>query len=155
MMAGDLYFQMAGSTSASFLVEVDGKEVGRFTEVDGLQIELEVESYTEGGNNEYVHQFASRLTWPNLTFKAGITNDDALLSWFDASVGTMTLRSEGVERDSAAVTLLSASGQRLRSWELYDAMPVRWSGPSLASDANEVPTEELEVTHHGFRSVTF
>lgn len=154
-MSFDHLFQTVGSTSASFLVEVDGQPVGRFTEVDGLQIELEVESYTEGGNNEFVHQFASRLNWPNLTFKRGVTNDDALLAWFDASVGTHTLRDEAVERGTAAVTLLGSNGQRLRTWNLYDAMPVRWSGPTLANSATEIPTEELEVTHHGFRSLSF
>jgi phage tail-like protein len=36
-----------------------------------------------------------------------------------------------------------------------DAFPVKWQGPDFDASANEVPTEELEIAHHGFVSVTF
>ena len=46
-------------TGATFLVEVDGVEIGRFMEVTGLEVEVGVESIEEGGENGYVPQ-ASR-----------------------------------------------------------------------------------------------
>jgi hypothetical protein len=38
-------------------VEIEGILVGGFSECTGLQIETEVETYNEGGLNEYWHQF--------------------------------------------------------------------------------------------------
>ena len=41
---------------------------------------------------------------------------------------------------------------RLRKWNVVDALPVRWTGPSFASDATGAAVEELEIAHHGFRA---
>ena len=47
----------------NFLVELDGLVTGGFMEVSGLESELELESYQEGGQNDYVHQFPTRITY--------------------------------------------------------------------------------------------
>ena len=144
-----------GGSTASFLMEVDGVSVGRFAEVTGLQVEVEVETFNEGGVNGHAHHLPGRMTWPNLVLKRGITSDDNLLAWFHRSTGN-TFASEGkVERVTAAVTVVSSTGERLRSWNLIDAVPVRWTGPTLANTADEQLQEELEVAHHGFEATSF
>lgn len=142
-------------SSAKFLVEVDGVDIGRYEEVSGLTVQLEVHEYSEGGVNGHVHHFPGRMTWPNLVLKRGITNDDNLLAWFHRAAGQDFAANGSVARSTAAVTLVSAAGERLRSWELIDAVPVRWSGPTLASSSDGTPVEELEVAHHGFQAQTY
>ena len=57
-----------------FLVEIEGLVVGGFSEVTGLQVETEVETYREGGLNEYVHKLAGPTRYPsNLVLKHGMT----------------------------------------------------------------------------------
>ncbi len=41
-----------------FSVEIDGQKFDRFTAVDGLIAEWEVEEYREGGNRDFVHRLA-------------------------------------------------------------------------------------------------
>ena len=149
-------FEFAGASAATFLFEVDGIEIGRFREVAGLQVQLEVEEYAEGGEHGFVHKLPGRLTWPNLTLKRGVTNDDNLLEWLhDAAGDGMVSRKGHATRATAAVTLVGSHLVRLRTWELIDAMPVRWTGPSFASTSTDLPEEELEIAHHGFRSHAF
>ena len=153
-MADAQAVQWDGTYLSTFLVEVDGVELGRFNEVSGLQIDVEVEEYTEGGENGFVHKLPGRMKWPNLVLKRGITKEDVFMSWLHDSVGDgMATRNGKSKRTTAAVTLLGPDGvTRLRSWSVVDAMPIRWTGPSFASDSTSAAVEELEIAHHGFRA---
>lgn len=151
-MRRDHLFQDAGAVTGAFIVEIDGIPVGRFTEVEGLEVNVEVEEYAEGGMNGFSHKLPTRITYPNLVLKRGVTWENLLYDWFDAieKVGAAT---EGeVERHTLGITMISATGKRLRSWTADGAIPVRWTGPSLANSQDDVPTEELEVAHHGFEA---
>jgi len=102
-----------------FIVEVDGVELGRFREISGLQIDVEVETYTEGGENGFVHKLPGRMTWPNLVLKRGITEQDVLMNWLQDAVGDgMTQRNGKTKRTTAAIVLMSTDGQRMRSWNV-------------------------------------
>ncbi|MEO5724701.1 MAG: phage tail protein [Ilumatobacteraceae bacterium] len=136
----------------TFLVEVDSVELGRFSEISGLQVDIDVEEFTEGGENGFVHKLPGRMTWPNLVLKRGITKEDVFMKWLHDSVGDgMTSRGGKSKRTTAAITLLGADGARLRSWSVSDAMPVRWTGPNFAAGSTDSAVEELEIAHHGFR----
>ena len=151
----DHLFQSAGALSTSFLLEVDGLPIGRFSAVSGLQMSVVVETYADGGETNYEHKFPGRVTWDNLVFKRGITHDNNLFNWFEMTVGPGFMLTDSFSRATAGITMLSANGRRLRSWVVQDAFPVRWKGPDFDATAEEVPTEELEVAHHGLTSVTF
>jgi hypothetical protein len=49
-------FYNEGPTSATFIVEVDGKILGAFREVRGLGGKVEIFEVTEGGENGFVHK---------------------------------------------------------------------------------------------------
>jgi phage tail-like protein len=140
-------------TAATFLVEVDGVEIGRFTEVSGLQVDIAVEDIEEGGQNSFVHRLPGRMTWPNLVLKRGITQTDGLMDWLQKSSGEkFAAQGNKLTRSTAAITLLDSEGTRLRAWEVDGAFPIRWRGPTFAVNSNEWAVEELEITHHGFRA---
>lgn len=139
--------------SGAFLIEVDGVEIGRFTEVSGLSVEVEVEAVAEGGQNHFSHQLPGRMSWPTITLGRGVTKSDNLFEWLAKSSGDgFAGAGNKLARGSAAITLLSRDGQRLRSWEVAEAFPVKWNGPTFAAASTEAAEEELEIAHHGFRS---
>lgn len=139
--------------AGQFLFEVDGVEIGTFTEVSGLELDVGVEELEEGGQNQFVHKLPGRITWPNLVLKRGMTKGDELFAWVQKSSGDgFAGQGSKVERKSAAVTLVDDKGTRLRAWELDGAFPVRWRGPNFAATSNDLAAEELEIAHHGFRS---
>ena len=140
-------------TSATFLFEVDGVEIGRFMEVRGLEVSVETEEIHEGGQNSFTHRLPGRMTWPNIVLKRGVTQNDTLLEWLNKSSGEQfAANGNKLQRSTAAVTLIGPSGTRLRSWEFDGAFPVKWTGPSFAVASSDMAVEELEITHHGFRA---
>jgi phage tail-like protein len=140
-------------TAASFLLEVDGVAIGAFRTVSGLELTVSVEEYAEGGSNGFAHRFPGRMQWPNLVFSRGLTDSDALFAWAGRTAGDGFQAAGGkLVRSTAAVTVLDHGGTRLRSYEVEGAFPVRWSGPRLCAGEATALTEELEVTHTGFRS---
>lgn len=139
-------------STGRFLFEVDGLEIGQFSEVNGLSVEVEVESVPEGGENQFVHKLPGRMSWPNITLKRGVIQADNLFTWLKEASGEGYASKGKLERRSAAITLLALDGTRVRAWNLADAFAVKWSGPSFAAIPNGAATEELEIAHHGFQS---
>ncbi len=135
-----------------FILEIDHVEIGTFTEVSGLTVNIAVEPVEEGGQNQFVHQFPGRMTWPNITLKRGVVADDNLFDWIAHTSGDgFGKAGNKFVSSSGAISLITARGTRLRAWNIDRAFPVRWSGPSFAVNSTEVPSEELEIAHHGFK----
>lgn len=116
-----------------------------FSEAGGLEMNLEVEEYKEGGVNDRVRQFATRMSYSHIRLKRGMALSDELWEWIYAFV-------EGRgERKDGAVTLMDAEHKPVKAWEFIRGLPVKWSGPSLDANQSQVAFEELEIAHEGLR----
>ena len=130
--------------SFNFVVEIEGLVVGGFSEVTGLQVEVQVEPYQEGGLNEYVHKLPGPVQYPqNLVLKHGLTDADALWSWHqDVCHGI-------VRRKNGSIVLLDSAREERWRWNFVGAYPTRWSGPDLRAGSAEVAFESVELVHRG------
>ncbi|MCB9076081.1 MAG: phage tail protein [Anaerolineaceae bacterium] len=132
-----------------FQVEIEGIIEGFFTECSGLSVEREVETYKEGGLNNYEHKLPGRLKYGNVTLKRGMTTSQALLwDWFhkNADDGKEFFQ---VKRNNVTIKQLDLMGNKVKEWTLSEAYPVKWKGADLKSDGNQVAIETLELAHHG------
>ena len=136
--------------AGAFKLEVDGVTIGAFTEVTGLAVQLEVEEIAEGGNNQATIKVPGRLKWPNLVLKRGVTDNNSLFEWLAECSGDGFEKTHIITKRNGSVALLDSQQQPVRIWRFQQAMPVRWTGPSLAASATTLATEELEVSHGGF-----
>jgi len=129
----------------NFRVEINGVFEAGFNEVSGLQAEIEVQEYREGGINDFMHKFAGPVKFPsNLVLKNGNTDSVKLWSWYqDVMRGKF-------DRKSLDVVLLDAAGDEKRRWKFKNAYPVKWNGPGLKATSSEVALESLELAHEGF-----
>lgn len=127
-----------------FYVEIKGSVVGWFTECSGLSVERGVLPHEEGGQNAYVHQLPKGITYPRITLKRGVADQD-LWNWFQK--GLYDLK---VERRAVSIVLYSGDRKQVKRWELRDTFPVKWVGPELKATSNQVAIESLELVHHGF-----
>jgi phage tail-like protein len=142
--------------SSAFLFEIDNEEIGMFSEVEGLEVNVEVATYREGGENGFVHKLPGHMTWPHIILRRGVTNSDALFDWVNKTAGSgFAANSNKLTRSTGAITAIGPDGTRLRSWELAEAFAVRWVGPRFSSTGTSPLQEEIEVAHHGFTSKTF
>ena len=129
-----------------FDLVIQGKSIGYFTSVKGLTAEVETVSYNEGGNNEFVRRLPTRVKWPNLVLKRGMTDSKELQQWFHKS-------HQGPELTSVTLTMLNESGDRIRTWSFKNAFPVKWAGPDFDAAQNAVATETIEIAHEGMEPV--
>jgi len=127
-----------------FRIELDGLVVGGFTEVSGLQAEMETEDYREGGVNDYVHKLPKLTKYPNMSLKRGLTSSDELWNWFRDS------KNGKIKRRNGSLIVLDASGNESWRWNFSQAYPVKWAGPELRSDSGSVAFETIELVHNGF-----
>ncbi len=131
--------------SARFAVEFDGKIVAGFSEVTGLQVEIDVEEYREGGLNGYIHRFAGKARYPaRLVLKHGFFDSREMWKWQNGII-------EGnMQRKNVSIVLHNDQGDEKARWNIKKAYPVKWSGPDFRAQAAEIALETLELVHNGF-----
>ena len=128
----------------NFFVEIDGLVAGGFREVHGLESNVEVKEFAEGGVNGYLHKLPGETRYPNLVLSRGLTDVDTLWGWYDDVTRGV------VQRRNITVLLLDNQRQPAMWWNVRDALPVKWVGPRLdANGGNEVAAESIELVHRG------
>ena len=127
----------------NFAVEIEGLLVGGFTEVSGLESEVEVEEYREGGVNGFVHKLPGRTSHANLVLTHGLTSVSTLWNWYyNTTLGA-------IQRRNGTIMLLDPRQIPVMWWNFRNALPVRWTGPTFTATSDEVAVESLELAHEG------
>ena len=132
-----------------FQVQWGGERIG-FTEVTGLDIQVEAIEYREGSNPEYskikmpgMHKFS------NITLKRGtMAGDSDFYKWLN------TIALNTVERRDIIVSLLNETHAPVMTWKAKNAFPIKVQASDLKSDGNEVAIESVELAHEGLALVT-
>jgi phage tail-like protein len=132
----------------NFLVEIEGIEVGGFSECSGLVAETQFEEYREGGVNDFVHRLPGPSKNPPLVLKHGLTLGTDLWDWYLEVVDAVSLGTP-VERKNGTIYLLDKDQSRVMWWYFTDALPMKWTGPELRAESGGVVFESVELTHRG------
>ena len=124
--------------------------VAGFGELSGLQAQTEVFEYKEGGLNTHAHKLPGRTTYSNVTLKWGSTDDYTLWDWYHSVITAPAMRDL-----KKPVSIIQFDGQlsELRRWNLHDAYPIKWVGPSFNSSSSQVGIETLELAFADFEMV--
>jgi phage tail-like protein len=129
-------------TTSRFYLELDEKRQGHFLEISGLQAEVDVFSYEEGGCNDYVHRFPSRAkVSSNISLKRGVTYNDNLWSWF------VDVLNGKISQKNVSVVLYDAAHNEKKRWNFLNAYPVKWVGPAFKANENAISFETLELAY--------
>ncbi|HSC72976.1 MAG TPA: phage tail protein [Gaiellaceae bacterium] len=130
----------------NFRVEIDGLTAS-FSEVSGLESEVEAIDYREGGEPLRVRKLPGLHRYANIVLKRGITRDLELWSWHKQVLdGT-------VQRRNGSVVLLDDQGQEQVRWNFVNSWPCKYIGPTLNAKGSDVAIETLELTHEGLERV--
>jgi phage tail-like protein len=130
-----------------YLVEIDGITSGAFLRVKGLSREVRVESYREGGVNEYEHKLLTQVTYPVVVLERGLAFED-LWKW------ALAAADGDVTRKTVRVRLQDEGNNRTWGWQIEHALPVKWSSSDLDANSSQVVMETLELAHHGLRKAS-
>jgi phage tail-like protein len=128
-----------------FNVVIDGQDLGSFTSLDGLTAEYEVRTYSEGGENGFVHQLPGRLKYGNIKVTRPVDlQSKALGTWF-----RLLAKGVNARRHIATVVAFNDNSDPVAEWTFLDVWPVRYAGPSFSTDSAKVAVETFEFAHNG------
>jgi len=127
----------------NFLVEIDGITASAFTEVSGLEVDVDVIEYRELGDALPVLKLPGLVKYSNIVLKRGITADHSLWDWIKSVIDG------AVQRKNMSIILLDDQRQPLLRWNVRRAWPRKWTGPALNAKTSEVAIESLEIAHEG------
>jgi phage tail-like protein len=132
----------------NFLVKFNGsEEFGGFSDVSGINTELTVAEYRNGGDLEnHVSKVIGLHKVGDVTLKRGIVKSATLWAWIK------DVRTRGVlgRKATVSITLLDEARQPVQTWTLRDVAPLKYSGPSLAAKGSaDVAIEEIVLSAEG------
>jgi phage tail-like protein len=123
--------------------------LGGFSECGGLEMNLAIEDYKEGGNNGAVLKFPGRVSWGNISLKRGVTQTTSLWDWHYGFVVGKGKRRDGV------IVLMNELHVPNNIWFFRRGLPLKYSGPAMNAAQNQVAIEALEIAHEGIFQVPF
>jgi phage tail-like protein len=136
-------------TTFNFLVEIEVSGVSdtvcnaAFSDVDGLEINLEPKSIHEGGNNTGMVHMAGPLSYGQLTLKRGMTSTFDLWNWF----GAVAAPGGGGLRGSATIVMLGSDGTEQAQFQLTGCLPIKLKAPALNAKDGIVAIEEMSLLY--------
>jgi len=135
------------STTGDSLVD------GGFQECSGLEIEMEVQDYSEGGRNDGIIRRLGRAKYQPIVLKRGMflapagDLNSSLWKWFQEAVGGQVLP----RRYDGIVHVLGPDGDAVATWTFIRGLPSKIVGPALNARTGEIAVEEIHIAHEGLR----
>lgn len=135
----------------NFIVELnDGslatQAIGGFSDVSGIGTEITLMEYRQGNDKENrVRKIPGLHKASDVTLKRGIMGTRNFYEWIN-----LTRRDPTFKRN-VSITLNDEQGNAVLRWNLINARPMKWTGPTLAAKGgSDLAMEELVVAAEGF-----
>lgn len=129
---------------------------GAFQECSGLDVEMDVQEYQEGGRNDGIIKHVGRAKYTNIILKRGMFFGDSgganrdLWNWIQGVVAGV----RPVARYDGIIEVMSVGDTVVATWVFDRGLPAKISGPQLNARTGEIAIEELHISHEGLRLVS-
>jgi phage tail-like protein len=142
-----------------FAVKIKGKvDLGRWSSCGGLSVTFKPDTAPkEGGAYDSPLYFPGEVEYGDVTLERAMeaTDSNKVREWL-GTVVTRWINWDGsgpvYQGEPVVITLYDSRGgtTAVAEWELSNAIPKSWSGPTLSGKSNEVAIERLVLMHQGF-----
>jgi phage tail-like protein len=115
-----------------------------FADCDGLEMNMDIKSIREGGNNAAQVRLFGAVNYGTLTLKRGMTTNFDLWNWFEAlyEPGKPTARGD------VTVTSFASDGTTEQvKFFLERCLPLKLKAPVLSGKDGAVAIEELQIAY--------
>lgn len=122
----------------TFKVEIEGVDDLGFSRVTGLESELEVSEYREGGYDT-THKLPGLETTGVVTLERGATSNIEMYNWYK-----QVLQDENFRK---TVTIIEEdyAGNEVKRHVLYEAWASKFTRPEYDASTSEVAIETIEI----------
>lgn len=128
---------------------------GGFQECTGLEIEMDIQEYVEGGRNNGTVRRVGRAKYQPLLLRRGMffagegdgQVDSGLWRWMQDILDGV----RPVARYDGVVHVMGPDNTVRASWMFDRGLPAKIRGPELNAKTGEIAIEELTIAHEGLR----
>lgn len=120
----------------------------RFQEVSGISVTMNTETYTEGGENRFVHKLPTRSSYSDITLKRGLFTQSVLYEWCRRAMEDYEFQPVNI-----LIAMLNESHVPVFAWHVIHAIPTKWEISSLSAEKSEVVIESLVLSYSYFKTV--
>lgn len=118
----------------------------RFQEVSGLSVDVEMESFREGGQNRFEHQLPVKTNYSDITLKRGMFElPSGIMAWCINAVQNFEFQPSNL-----LISMLNDSHIPVQSWYVVNAIPKRVEFTNLNAEQNQVAIETLVLSYNYF-----
>lgn len=123
-----------------------------FSECSGLEMNMEVKTIREGGNNgEQIH-LSGPLSYGQLTLKRGMTKNFDLWDWFERVQSDPNLRIDGEIQILALTRSVQNNKPVVKKSKnvvikVYNCLPIKIVAPSLNAKDGDIAVEEMQIAY--------
>ena len=121
----------------------------RFQEVSGLDAEIEMESFAEGGQNRFTWQAPKRTRYSDITLKRGMFIGSGIVLWCRNALENFVF-----EPANITIALLNEKHLPLQAWYVVNAIPKKWSISSFNAQENSVVVESITLSYQFFNVIS-
>ena len=133
-----------------FKVEIEGKDLGVFTKLDGLGARYDMLTIKEGGENGFVHKLPGRVEYDEIKLTRPVDDKSGeIAAWFSGYQNAIR-QGQRLEMTTASISAFDGDDLVVATRSLLGVFPTRYSGPSFEAGSSSVLSETLELSHQGF-----
>jgi phage tail-like protein len=146
-------------TACRFYFEADGIAEKQILEVSGLSVESPVAGdggvHGAGKGGARVRQATPTTEkFTNVTVKLVATTDKDLYVWYkNCNTNDSGASQWSSNRKAASVSAYDQGGNMQARWEVKNAYPCKYEGPSFTAADSNMANETLELVHEGIERV--
>ncbi len=117
---------------------------GSFAECSGLEATMETKVIKAGGHNYGAAQRVGQTTFATVVLKRGMTRLKDLWGWYE-----MVSTGKYAHRVNVDITMFDNAGKGVMTWQLLNALPVKFKASDLNAKSGDVAIEEIHLVHEG------
>jgi phage tail-like protein len=120
-----------------------------FMEVNGLEVEMEMEPRKEGGQNRFTHQLPVRARYSDIVLKRGLFFESGITEWCRQAIENFSFTPTNV-----LISLLNSDHIPVNSWLVVNAIPKKWAVSNFNAMENSLAIESLTLSYQYFNILT-
>lgn len=121
----------------------------KFQSVTGLKTTMEMETISEGGQNQYKITLPKRATNDNLVLKRGLTKElSGLRMWTTKALNDFVYHPANL-----VISLLNENHNPVKVWYVSQAIPVSFETSGFSAEENKLVIETFTLKYNYFKEI--
>jgi phage tail-like protein len=120
----------------------------RFQEVTGLSVNVNLDTYPEGGENRFVHRLPGRNTYTDLVLKRGWTLVSGITAWCLDSIENFNYQPTNM-----LISLLDDNHLPVSSWYVTNAIPIKYELSGLNAEQSQIVIESITLRYEYYTTL--